>query len=276
MKKNIIIFITLCSSNILFAQTTGSLPPLKSTQSINNSNTKKQIQPSKQAQPQQPSSQQDSNKKTYFNASLLVNDAWGFFSGKNGIVDEKKAFDYNQIAIKTLVDEKDKEALSVAKNNLSVLYLCAIDPSVRDTKIGFSYNQDLNDPYSIDNIIWNAFTYLRPINDPKKFYEIIRRDFPNHPVNNYIDKLNGIAPLNQEAAYKFLTEMAEAGDPYAALRVGYRYECYFDKIDINEAIRWYSLSKELHTKNGSNERTLQSVEVRINRLILIRDGKTAK
>lgn len=241
----------------VFSQSTGGMPPVRiNPKSIEKSN--------------------EIIKPIPFNSSTLINEGWQFFIGKNGFVDEKKAYDYTLAAIYS-IDESaaDKKSLSIAKNNLLVIYSCSLNKSVRNILKADQYPQDFEDSNSIDNLIWAIFLQRKNIPNYKinETYRIIRENFPNHRVNKYLEQLNGNPPSSIEAAYKFLRGQIDNGDAEASMRYGYAFECAFDSTNIDEAIKWYEKAKEIYLNDESNVRRFNSINDRIKRLQLIKDGK---
>ncbi len=239
------------------AQINGGLPPVKTS-------------------PQNEQIQQEKIKPKAINPTTLINDGWQHFIGENNFVDERKAYDYTLAAI-NLIDgpASNQRVLSVAKNNLLVIYSCSINKSVRNIIMAEDYPQDYRDGNSIDNLIWAVFLQRKNLTLDKsnEFYKIIKENYANHPVNKYMEKLNNIPPNSIESAYNFLRQQAENGDAEASMRYGYAFECAFDTTNIDEAIKWYSKAKEIYAKEQPNSSRLNSIENRIKRLKLIKDNK---
>ena len=257
-KINILFLISLAAINFeCFSQINGGLPPLK-------------IDPKIESQ------KKEKDKLKAINPSGLISDGWKYFIGENNFVDEKKAYDYTIAAI-NLIDESTSNAriLSIAKNNLSVIYLCSINKSVRNLLKAEQYSQDYKDDLSIDNFIWTTFLKRSSLSNEKlpEFYKIIKESYPTHVVNKYMGQLNGIPPSSIESAYAFLKQQAENGDAEASMRFGFAFECAFDLTNLDEAIKWYSKAREIYAKDQSNRNRLNSIENRIKRLQLIKDNK---
>ena len=104
-----------------FSQMKGGLPPIKNEPKIDRL-------------------EKENDKPKAINPSGFINDGWNYFIGENNFVDEKKAFDYTLAAI-NLIDKSPANArvLSIAKNNLSVIYLCSINKSIRN----WLFNKDI-------------------------------------------------------------------------------------------------------------------------------------
>ena len=263
-KQFILMLLAVAFTFTVSAQVSGGLPPIK------------------RADLPQPAPKQTEGKiatlPESINPSSLISAGWRHFIGANGIVDEKKAFDLTLGGIQLLRKETQKRAISHGKNNLSVFYLCAQNPLVRNVTMGEQFNQDLNDSNSIDNLIWAVFVQRREVKDFPLFYDLLKNEFPAHPVKKYIDSLNGRLPESTEQAYAVLEKFANSGDSSAAMRIGYRYECYYSNADILVAIGWYRRAKQLYEEANikTPERTVMSINDRIQRLILISEGKIAK
>ena len=262
----VLIFLLLATAffRLVSAQVSGGLPPIKKMESPKTTPAQTPEKTATLAESIDPAS--------------LISDGWRHFIGANGIVDEKKAFDLTLGGIQLSNQETQKRAISVGKNNLAVYYLCAQNPLVRDVAKGEEFNQDFKDSMSIDNLVWAVFVQRRGVKDFALFYQFLKNEVPAHPVNKYVDSLNGKLPESVDQAYAVLEKFATNGDPAAAMRIGYRYECYYPNPDINLAIAWYKKAKELYegTNANTSERTIQSVNDRIRRLVLISEGKVAK
>lgn len=240
-----------------YSQTSGGLPPVKITPRID--------------QPQQ-----ENNKPKAINPSVFISDGWKYFIGENNYVDEKKAYDYTLAAINLLDDSSsNKRILSIAKNNLLVIYSCSLNKSVRNILQADNYPQDYIDSNSIDNLIWAVFLQRKTIASDKiaQFYKIVREEHSTHMVNKYWEQLKGIAPNTIESAYVFLKQQAENGDAEASMRYGYAFECGFETTNLDEAIKWFSKARELYAKDPTAINRLKSIEDRIKRLELIKQNK---
>jgi hypothetical protein len=260
-KFSLLFLVLLATINFYsFSQTKGGLPPIKNESKID-------------------LLEKENDKPKLINPSGLINEGWSYFIGENNFVDEKKAYDYTLAAV-NLIDKSPANAkvLSIAKNNLSVIYLCSINKSIRNTLKGEKYSQDFNDDYSIDNLIWATFLKRTPLANDKveEFYKIVRDTYPAHLINKYMRRLNGIPPNSIESAYSFLKQQALNGDAEASLRFGFSFECAFDLISLDEAIEWYNNARDIYAKDQSNKNRLSSIEKRIKRLQLIKDNKFNK
>lgn len=257
-----------------FAQTTGGLPAIRPSQS-----PPKIISPQRAAEPR--SSVPNKNTLNIQAASnrTLINEGWYAFIGANGFVDEKNALRYTLAAIDRLKDQTsdaDKRLLSYAQNNLTVIYLCAVSPNVRDIVAGINYQPDLNSYFAIDNFIWAVFLRRESVENLAEFNTAILKFFPDHPVTRYVSSLGGKLPTDVQAAYDFLTDMSMAGDPNAAMRLGFRQECGFSDTNIEEAILWYGRARDLQVAIGANPQVLKGIEDRIKRLKLFMNGRVKK
>ncbi len=255
-------------------QTTGGLPPIRKNE------------PGKSpSQPQPPVSQrQDSqagkakSATPPINPNLLINEGWAAFIGSNGLVDEKKAFDLTLGGINSLDPSLHSKAIDVGRNNLSVFYFCAIDRRVRDYEkgIAMSSSLDLGSDYSQDNFVWGVFFKREQVKDQTAFFRVLKANWPTHPVNTYLDSLGGRAPDSPDHAYQIVERAANEGDPNAAMRMGYRYECYDNEPNLPLALLWYKKARSLHEQASSSTSRIKSTNDRINRIALISDGKMAK
>ena len=272
MRRIITLFCLMLCGIGAFAQTSGGLPPVR------------KVEPTKPSLPPQSSPQPQSEIRNStidpepFDPNSLINEGWKTFIGAAGIVDEKKAFDLTLGGINSLDPNVYERAISIGRNNLSVFYLCAQDPRVRDFRKGMKLKagRDFRDNMSLDNLVWDVYLQRERAKDLSDFYLVLKKDFPAHPVNGYVDSLGGKAPESTEHAYAVLERFANDGDPYAAMRIGYRYECYERAPELNLAISWYRKAKDLHERNNASERTIKSTADRINRLVLISEGKSVK
>lgn len=188
------------------------------------------------------SGQKESGHKETDPGISLINEGWRYFIGSTGVVNEKKAFDITLSGVNSLSPEAHKNIIGVGLNNLSVFYFCAQDPRIRDYQRGILLDESrdiTSDQYSPDNFVWAVFVQMQKVNDPVAFFRTLKEKWPTHPVNKYVDSLGGKPPISADQAYLVLKDFAEKGDPHAAMRVGYRYECYDRSPDINQAIYWY-------------------------------------
>ena len=208
----------------------------------------------------------------------LIDEGWQSFIGARGIVDEMKAVDLTLEGIKALDPDVQPRVLSTGRNNLSVFYLCAQDPRIRDYRKGtdLSSRSEISDNFSLDNAIWSVYLQRQSVQDLPGFYRFVKKEVPAHPVNRYIEALDGKGPDSSEQAYAVLERFANIGDPNAALRIGYRYECYDRAPELNLAISWYRKAKDLYEQNNASNARIKSVADRINRLVMISEGKIAK
>jgi TPR repeat protein len=218
------------------------------------------------------------NSSRYFepiDPNSLINDGWRSFIGVNGAVDEKKALDLTLRAIDLMNPKEHERSISIAWNNLAVFSLCAQDPRVRDFRKGMEINsaRDYSDSMSLDNLAWGVYLQRDSVKNPTEFYVALKKNWPTHPVNRYVDSLGGKAPESSEQAYAVLERFANDGDPHAAMRIGYRYECYDRSPEPQLAVNWYKKAQDLHERNNASERTIRVTSDRIKRLVLILEGK---
>lgn len=261
----------LYAANLL-GQTTGGIPPLRKTE------------PSKTpSQPQTLQRQESQDGKTQnstqpINPSLLISEGWAAFIGSNGLVDEKKAFDLTLGGISSLDPSLHSRAIDVGRNNLSVFYFCAVDRRVRDYEKGISLSAsgDLSSDYSQDNFVWAVFFKREKVKDQAAFFRVLKTNWPSHPVNAYIDSLGGRPPDSPDHAYQIVERAANDGDPHAAMRMGYRYECYDNDPNLPLALLWYRKARSLHDQGNSTASRIKSTNDRINRIVLISEGKVVK
>ena len=211
-------------------------------------------------------------------AIAIANDAWHLFVGKKGYVNEKLALEKTLTAIEMLKNNSDEIVLSVVVNNLSVIYGCSIDESVRNLEKKLDLNRDYSDERSQDNLIWSVFLKKTEFNKDisQEFYRTLEADFPSHPVKRYMDDLGKVLPQDTNAAYEVLKIKANLGDADAAMRYGYRYECDFAEINVDEAIQWFKMANKFYDKNKLNVKEFNSSKERLQRLQLIKNGKFLK
>ena len=208
----------------------------------------------------------------------IANDAWFLFVGRKGYVNEKLALEKTLMAIELLKNSGDEVVLSVVVNNLSVIYGCSINENVRDLEKKLDLHRDYSDERSQDNLIWSVFLKKTEFSNDisQEFYRMLATDFPSHPVKKYMDYLGKVLPQDTNAAYELLKIRANSGDADAAMRYGYRYECDFAEVDVDEAIQWYSKANKLYEKNKLNSKEINSSGERLKRLQLIKNGKFLK
>lgn len=266
-----LIFFMLYAANSL-GQTTGGIPPVR------NSGASKSPDQTKPERRDQSRSSRATETEQPFDPSALVREGWAAFIGSDGVVDERRAFNLTLEAINTLSPMLYSLELDVAKNNLSVFYLCATDLSVRDYQKGIAYADfsSFVSNLSQDNFVWGVFIKRHQVRDEAEFYQLIKTKRPTHPVNKYIDFLNGKPPDSAGHAYSILERFASEGDPYAATRMGFRFECSDKQPDIPLALSWYRKARSLHEKSSAPSSRIKSLSDRINRLALILDGKVMR
>jgi TPR repeat protein len=208
------------------------------------------------------------------NPISIANDAWRLFVGSRGYVDEKQALELAQKSIELVVEQGSKELLSTLENNLSVIYSCSINPEVRDVKSGEKVPKNYSDERTKDNLIWSIFLRQINLNEDisKNFYDTLTLENPFHPVAKYMEYMNGKLPESTEEAYEVLTASAKNGDADAAMRIGFKYECGFEQIDIDSAIQWYSEARSTYLAEKKFSEAISSLE-RINRLKMIKKAK---
>jgi hypothetical protein len=208
----------------------------------------------------------------------IANDAWNLFVGRKGYVNEKLALEKTLIAIELLKNSGDEVVLSVVVNNLSVIYGCSINENVRNLEKKLDLKRDYSDERSQENLIWSVFLKKTEFNTDisKEFHRMLETDFPSHPVKMYMDYLGKVLPQDTNAAYELLKIRANSGDADAAMRYGYRYECDFAEVDVDEAIQWYKKANKLYEKNKLNSKEINSSRERLKRLQSIKNGKFLK
>ena len=256
-----------------FAQSTGGLPAIRPSQSPAKTAPQRSAEHKSNIPSRNSLNVQEADSRT------LINEGWRAFVGSDGFVDEKNALRYTLTAIDRLKDktsDADRRLLSLAQNNLTVIYLCAVSPNVRDVVAGINYQPDLDSSFAMDNFIWAVFLRRESVENPAEFNKIILEFFPDHPVTRYMSSLGGKLPTDVQAAYDFLIDMSKAGDPNAAMRLGFRQECGFSATNIEEAILWYGRARDLQVAIGANPRVLKGIEDRINRLKLFMNGRVKK
>jgi hypothetical protein len=208
-------------------------------------------------------------------AISIANDAWQHFVGRKGYVNEQLALEKTLQAIELLKNHDNEIVLSVVVNNLSVIYGCSINTSVRSLDKKLDLNRDYGDERSQDNLIWSIFLRKMEFNKDisQEFSKMLLDEFPSHPVKKYMDDLGKKLPQDTNAAYEVLKARANLGDADAAMRYGYRYECDFPEVDIDEAIKWFKLANNLYSKNKLNVKEINSSKERLQRLELIKNKK---
>ncbi len=222
-------------------------------------------------------------------AAELINSGWREFIGASGTVDEWKARELTVRGIEATKtkpspgvaaapDERLQQTRSVGLNNLLVFERCAIDIRVRRSPSQQrSRNlQEYEDRYSVDNAIWDIFLRRTSIENIDKFLRLIKESSVSHPVKRYVTRLGGRLPVSTQEAYKVLEEFANEGDPDAALRLAFRYECSEDAPQLQAAIRWYEIAITTYPRVGATERRIDGVKARLNRLVLISEDKIRK
>ena len=216
-----------------------------------------------------------SKPKQIDDAIAIANDGWHHFVGKKGYVNEQLALEKTLTAIELLKNKDEEVVLSVVVNNLSVIYGCSINDNVRSLEKKLDLNRDYSDERSQENLIWNVF--LKKIEFKKdisqEFLKMLEDDFPLHPVKTYMDYLGKVLPKDTNAAYEVLKTKANLGDADAAMRYGYRYECDFAEVDVDEAIQWFKLANNLYGKNKLKIKEFNSSKERLQRLQLIKNRK---
>ncbi len=202
-------------------------------------------------------------------ARNLVNKGWAAFVGRDGSVSELDALRLIGEGVR-LAKDRDETVYSVGMNNLSVVHMCAAEASVRDYDFGrkLQLRQLGKNSYTNDNYLWAVF--LREENlgsiSVSDYYGAIKEGFKTHPINRYSIRLNQKLPNSREHALQILVDEAKKGDPYAAQRIAFSYECSRGPIKMQEAILWYEFALELmRTVADTNPRKI-SLRERLNRL----------
>lgn len=206
---------------------------------------------------------------------LIANNAWRHFVGDSDAVNEKLALEETLRAIKLIGENGNKELIDILNNNISVFYSCSIDSEVRNIRNGDNLRDQYLSERSKENLIWSIF--LRRIKLEENIDDVahdvlalIELYFPSHPVKKYMGYLGGKLPKSPEIAYKVLKSSALRGDPDAAMHIGYKYECGFETIDIDEAMKWYEIARKIYEKDENFDKAISSFE-RINRLMIIKE-----
>jgi hypothetical protein len=207
-------------------------------------------------------------------AYQLVNLGWELFSGRGKKVDEKAAYEITKYGLQKALSDLQKNfssnshIVSGALNNIGVFHSCSAEPSIKNWNLAMAYFEEAykykGSSYAPSNLLWQYFLRERYLND-EEVIELAKELKYNHRVFKYLNKL-GRLPKNHQEATSFLVDEAKLGDPDAALRIAYRFECGPQKLNFN-AIEWYKFSLN-NSVYGSE--TYKTAAERLERLELLK------
>jgi tetratricopeptide (TPR) repeat protein len=207
-------------------------------------------------------------------AYQLINLGWGLFTGLDGKVDEKAAYEYTKYGLQKAFSDLQENfrfnshIVSGALNNIGVFHCCSGEPSIRNWNLGHAYFEEAykykGSSYAPSNLLWQFFLRERYLSN-EEVKQLAEELQYNHKVFKYLNKL-GRLPKNPQEAISFLIDEAKLGDPDAAQWIAYSLECGTEKLDFN-ATEWYkfSLSNSVY---GSE--TYNTAAIRLQRLELLK------
>lgn len=255
MNKLILYFLLFLMINPAMSQLSGGLPPII-----------------KKSQPPKSISEDE--------LSLLINEGWQNFIGKNGFVDEYRALELTKEAVDIFINGVYPDRLgSIAWNNLTVIRKCAFSAAIRNYDGAFAPRPSAiktGNSLSVDNLIWNFFYRERELADEQKFLEVLRRDAPYHPVVKFVEKVGGRLPDSLAQAYTIIEGYAADGNPDAALQMAFRFECHKGAQSMENAMYWYKRTIDLGAMSGDGKPGSSRLQDRFNRAKMIVDGKYRK
>jgi hypothetical protein len=200
-----------------------------------------------------------------------INAGWALFIGSAGNIDEFEALRLTAEGMRAAEEKNNRQAASIARNNLGVIHKCSRDPRVRDYELGESLGarETGENHYSNENFLWNSFLRRVPTRE-HEFLSYVNTNLKSHSIAKLIALNNGKLPRVTSEAIKLLERAARAGDHNAAKWIAYQFECSEKPIDLVSAEQWYSRAHYLQMQNKVvDERELKSLSDRLQRSRLL-------
>lgn len=215
--------------------------------------------------------------QTISEGGRLINSSWNLFTGKDGRIDEDEAFRQAKKGIEIAKRDGPESTRSIGANNLGVIYSCAYDKKIRNTKLGIKIINDEfgKNKFSTDNYIWNVFTRKLSVNEAE-YFSMLKVNHSNHVIWKYISLNSNNLPKNQQEVFKILEDTAKNGDWVAAKRLALMYECDFESLDLKNAIKWMKISHQHAVKYSNDDKEIASIQNRLNRYYILDRNKPNK